>query len=806
MTGKVPALFSGTEVVAPPREVIPHLAGTEGPGPAAFREEEPGINWGRYLAAVKRYRWLILLLTLLGTAGGVVATRFIAPEYVARATIWVERGRGGGPLRPAELLQDNAWVDLLRSYVVLDPVVLRRKLYVTLRDPADSSALAGFAIADRFETGDYVLRVSEGGRRWRLERNGGLIEQGVAGDSIGRGLGWRWAPSAGELGSDRDIRFKLVNPREVSNDIVSRLSARMPDEGNFLPVTLKGTDGKTLAATLNAITEQFIDVAADLKRSKLTEMRIALDSQVAVAYENLKEASDRLKSFQINTITQPRTGALPINPGLMQTQGAATSTYFTQKFSLETIRQDRQQLEAVLARGRSGDLTVDAFQLIPASRTAPALAQALSDLTKEEAGLRALLARYTEEHPLVKQARERIEELKSKTIPELGQALVQQLKAQEADLESRIRQTGTELREIPEVTITEMRLQREYQSAEDLYKTLQSRQQQAKLEELSAIPDVRILDQATTPQRPTSNTAPKIIAMAFLASLGAGLALALLLDQLDRRFRYPEQVTQELGLPILGAIPAIRRTRSGELPTEQAAQVVEAFRTVRLNLAHSYGAAGPILVTVSSAGPGDGKSLVSSNLAVSFAEAGYQTLLVDGDIRRGELHRMFSLDRRPGLLDFLTGEARLPDILRATSQRGLTVIPCGTRRQHGPELLGSTAMAELMAEMKARYNVIIMDSPPLSAGIDPFVLGTVTGNMMVVFRTGETDRQMAEAKLRLLDRLPVRVLGAVLNEIQSDGVYRYYTYLYAYAAEDEPEPARLAGSAGEESPDSSKRS
>jgi succinoglycan biosynthesis transport protein ExoP len=105
-------------------------------------------------------------------------------------------------------------------------------------------------------------------------------------------------------------------------------------------------------------------------------------------------------------------------------------------------------------------------------------------------------------------------------------------------------------------------------------------------------------------------------------------------------------------------------------------------------------------------------------------------------------------------------------------------------------------MADLMAQMKTRFQVIIVDSPPLGAGIDPFVLGTLTGHMMLVFRSGETDRQMAEAKLRLLDRLPVRVLGAVLNEIQADGVYRYYSYLYGYTADEEPGQAQLPAETG----------
>jgi tyrosine-protein kinase Etk/Wzc len=184
---------------------------------------------------------------------------------------------------------------------------------------------------------------------------------------------------------------------------------------------------------------------------------------------------------------------------------------------------------------------------------------------------------------------------------------------------------------------------------------------------------------------------------------------------------------------------------------------------------------------------------------LSFAEAGYRTLLIDGDIRRGELHRMFGLDRRPGLVDYLMGTDQLAEVLRPSAHKGLSVIACGSRRHQGPELLGSQAMTRLMAEIKAHFNVIIVDSPPLGAGIDPFVLGTATGHMMVVLRSGETDRQMAEAKLRLIDRLPIRVLGAVMNDVRADGAYRYYSYVYGYAAEEEAPIAQISARAGGES-------
>jgi len=761
---------------------------------APLEAREEAVNWGRYLSALRRYRWLMLLIVLLGSTIGVVVARFVPPSYVAVTTIWVESDAGkNGPIRPGELLDPAGWVQLLQTPLVYAPVVHRLKLYLETTVPRDTLAFKSFDVSTKFLTGSFKLEIDSAGKTWKLYRGRDLFSEGQVGDSIGnsKALGWLWAPTSQQLGRDRTIEFELQDPQLVITKIAGDLRANMPEKGSFLRVALESKDRQRVATIVNAISQEFVDQAADLKKRKLTELRIALDSQVSIAYGNLRDAESRLKTFQIATITQPRSGVLAVTPGLTATTGQATSDYFGQKVTLDRIKRDREQLEGVLERARGGAITVDAFQTIPSVAQAPQLRQALSDLTVREAELTALLQRYTPEHPLAKQAQAGIDLLRTTQIPEYAQALIDQLKFQEGDLSRRLGSTAQEMRTIPQVAIAETRLTRDLEAADGLFKMLNARLEEAKLSELSAIPDVRILDYAVPPRKPSSNTAPKIMLMAFAGSLGFAVALALLLDQLDKRFRYPEQVSSDLGLPILGAIPAIKKDRRGGLAPEQAAQVVEAFRTVRLNLAHSYGAAGPVMLTISSPGAGDGKSLVSSNLAVSFAEAGYRTLLIDGDIRRGEIHRMFGVDRRPGLLDYLTGECGLEEIIRPSTQRGLSVIPCGTRRHQGPELLGSSAMAELMAEMKVRFNVIIVDSPPLGAGIDPFVLGTTTGNMMMVFRSGETDRQMAEAKLRLLDRLPVRVLGAVLNEIQAEGVYRYYSYLYGYSS-DEEKPAQVA--------------
>jgi capsular exopolysaccharide synthesis family protein len=760
------------------------LSGYE-PPPA---EPKGSMNIGRLRATVARFRWLILAITTLGTAGSVLATRFIKPLYNVDAIILIQQpNTRSGPIQADELLDNRNWVDLVTTFIVLDPVVQKEKLYLKTRHPEHRLALEGFDLADRFLPGSFEVTVDEAGRTWSLRRTGGLtVGSGAVGDSIGREIGFKWAPAAALLGRDRTIEFEVLTPREASNDLATRITPRYMNNGSFLRLTLNDTEAERAASTMNSLVSRFVDVAAALKRENLTKLRSTLQEQVAQAESGLKASEEELQSFRVRTITLPGETVIPSTPGLVATQTPAMGTFFQQKEELNATRRDRRAIESVLKRAQAGDLAVDAFQTIAAVQSAPDLKRVLNELSTTEAHLRDSLNRYTTEYPGVRRLNERIETIRTEVIPAYATALVDRLKEMESDLESRIAGASGELQSIPTRTMNEQRLQRDVDSRRRIFIDLQGRHEEAKLAELSAIPDVSVLDTAVAPTRPSKNTAARLILMGIAASIGLALALAFLLDRLDSRFRYPEQASDELGLTILGAIPEIRRT--GRQNPEDVAQVVEAFRSIRLNLAHSYSANGAMVLTISSPGAGDGKSLVSTNLALSFAEAGYNTLLIDGDTRRGELHRMFSAERRPGLLDFLGGSSGTQQITRGTTHQKLTLIPCGSRKNSGPELLGSARMANLVAELKESYDVILIDSPPLGAGIDPFVLGTLAGNLMLVLRAGETDREMAESRLKIIDRLPIRLLGAVLNDVRaSGGVYKYYSYLSGYAAEEETE-------------------
>lgn len=762
--------------------------------------EDEGVHWSRYVSALKRYKWMILLIVLAGTGLGFSAARMIDPVYTANATIVLSQPNNGGPsargpIQAAEIFSGVSWVDLLRTSSILDNAVKRSHSYLFPAAPGDSAVFAEFDVADRLEAGDYRLTISADGSRWALATaQGKQIENGVVGDSIGRKVGFLWAPSAETLGRSRHIDFGVSPIREISQSVLSRMfMRRTSDESDFLQIQLTGTNPQETARTLNAVIAEFVHTAGELKKRSIREVARTLESQLDTAALSLREAENKFQGFRAGTITLP-TDVLVMKPTDLAPSSPVMDQFFRQRLDLDNISRDRKALQDVLTQARAGKIGVDAFLAIQSVASAQELQTALDELNRKEAELRAAQIQYTDSFPTVRTLKYSIEQLRTRTIPTIASGLLEQLRRREQDLTGRVRAAESEIRQIPARTIEEARLRRDVTVKENVYTMLKDRYEQTRLAEASAQPDVGIVDTAAVPRWPSSNSAPNIILVALLASIGGGLGLALLLDHTDRRFRYPQQATNQLGLTVVGAVPRILNPKSTQAQHEEQAHMIEAFRSIRLNVRSQFNGRGPVQFTISSPGPGDGKSLVSLNLALSFAEAGSRTVLIDGDIRRGQLHSTFNVSRVPGLIDHLSGEVALSEIVHSGIHDKLALIPCGTRRQRGPELLTSPALLELMAQLRPQFDVIIVDSPPFGAGIDAYALSAATQNLLVVLRAGETDLRIAESKLELVDRLPIRVLGAVLNNISTtEGAYKTYSYLYGYALEEDDERPQLIG-------------
>jgi len=758
--------------------------------------EDPSPNVSfvvrRSIAAVARYKWLVLGIVLLaGVTAYAIHDRFSA-VYEAEGKVWIsspDNQPQRGPVRAGALLPSSSWGDLLASYAVLGKVVRELHLYVRPVDARNNALFSGMDVNEVPRPGLYTVTVDSLTRGYTLSvsKKGKeeIIERGLIGDSIGRKSGVRWAPDSTALLKAATVTFSLYTPRQASQQVRQQVRSVIPREGNVMHVYVTGQDAWLDTRTLNSLLRHLVETTAEFQRRNLTDVRAALDTQLAYAGRALQTADDALERFRMETITLPSEAGTPINGGIAITRNPAITNYFNLKLTLENTSHERTVLEETLNDVRAGRVDLSAlWQVLPTDINTQEISNLLQEYTKRSTELRNAQLSFTDDYQGVKDARAAVAQLRDREIPRAVATAIEQLRRREADLQRDVSIGSASLKEIPPRTIEEVRLTRNVESRGQLYGMLQSRYEEAHLAELSVEPDVAVLDSAAMPEYPILNRGRQLGLMVIVGGLGLALLLALLLDRIDKRIRYTNQVGENLRLSTIGAVPHAAQQRTPN-PVD-VMQLVESFRLLRLNVTYAATNDRQLMLTVTSAGPGEGKSLVSANLALSFAGGGYKTLLIDGDLRRGCLHTTFATDRRPGLVDVLRGTAPLADCLRLTSESQLTLLPSGSRLASAPELLTSAAFHQLIKSLQADYDVILIDSPPLAVGMDPYALCVSTGNVLFVVRLAKTDGDLARQRLESLERFPINIVGAVINDIQPEGgLNKEYSYLPGYAIQDE---------------------
>lgn len=747
-----------------------------------------GLDLRRYLVALLRHKWLVLLGVVLGCTGAYFAWTMTPVTYTAEGNLWIqdEGGRGDDvtPIRASGLLESNEWIELLRSYQVLDTVAVREGLRLSV-PPEFAPAFERFELAEEFLADDYRLRVSQSGADFTLTTaEGALVQQATFGVPIGENVGFIWNPAPGSFEPEADVRFTVSTARDAALELDEDLLASMDQGGSFLSLRLAGSDGAKVTGILNSLMDRHVAIAAELKRSNLDEILVALEEQLSLMSVQLTNAERELEEFKITTISLPSDQSILNAPGLAETRDPVFGQFFDMKVQVEQLRLDREQLEELQREFAAGEVRIEALEVIPAAAGSSELRRILTDLVETRSELRTLSDRYSNDYAPIQDLLAQIETIEQQAIPRVVTGLVRSLQTREGVLSGRVRSAQAELQEIPPRTIEESRLERHVATTTTLYNDIRGRVEAARLAAASAIPDVRILDVATIPTRPTEDRRLPFAAIILFGCIGAAMAGAILLDHVDAKFRYASDVSRDIGLDILGSIPRIE-SGAGRRGVLNAAQALEAFRELRIHVGFAYGSAGPIVLAITSPSEGEGKSLISSNLAVAFSEVGKRTLFIDGDTRRGDAHTLLGRQRSPGLIDYLR-ERTNEEVVQATDHPNLDFIGSGSRGVSTPELLASPRMAYFMGTLKRAYDVIIVDCPPLASGGDPLILGSLTGNLAVVIRTGATERALAQAKLDQLARLPIRILGAILNDVsQTDGMNSYYA---SYLASYEPLP------------------
>lgn len=422
-------------------------------------------------------------------------------------------------------------------------------------------------------------------------------------------------------------------------------------------------------------------------------------------------------------------------------------------------------------------------------------------------------SRYGKDHPIRLRLRQQSTDLATAMEEQVRhhmdaeKAVVDMLRRQEEVLAVQLAEVEAEVEHLDERQIELRFLKSEAERIDSLYDSLDSRMSEIDVGKVVQANNIRIVDAAIPPMRHVSPNMVKNLAMALFLGLIGGVLLALAAEYLDNSVQSVDELTALLQAPILGHVPRIDPANLREITesrdreiyafTKPHSKVAELLRSVRTNVLFRTGQrtsqAERRTLLVTSAGVKEGKTFVSGNLGAIIALSGSRVLVIDADMRRPRQHKAFDIDAKEGLSNVLIGELPVEQAIIPTHVPNLDLLPAGRIPTNPAELLGSAAMAELVAAA-TDYQVVIIDSPPMSAVSDPLIISPLVDGVLLVVEHGRTPKRAIRQCVTQMRHVDSTVLGAVVNKIDDRpgryGYGTYYDYTYRYYERDDEKKTR----------------
>ena len=385
------------------------------------------------------------------------------------------------------------------------------------------------------------------------------------------------------------------------------------------------------------------------------------------------------------------------------------------------------------------------------------------------------------------------------------------LRSRLAALDARTREYENQVDRLPSQAIELAQLQRDRDLAEETFRILGQKLNELRIAEQAELGYAEIVRPALTPGSPFWPNRYRNILLSIILGLGCGFGGAVLMTWLDNRISRPEDL-RELGQTVIGVIPDMNRLIKDDFGGAESIQVdgqridtklvsllnplsttSEAYRGLRTAVQFSRPDVVVQVIVLTSPAPSEGKSITASNLALVMAQAGRRTLLVDADLRKPSLHKKFGIPREPGLRDLLFQEGEDMDFDRFTGPaENLWVVPSGGTIPNPSELVSSKRMREMLHIARSKFDVIIMDAPPVLPATDAVLLSTQADATILVVAAGRSRRHEIELTLESLNSVGAPIIGAVLNQFDVSQSYAYkYRYKYRYSGAYSSDPAVL---------------
>jgi succinoglycan biosynthesis transport protein ExoP len=572
----------------------------------------------------------------------------------------------------------------------------------------------------------------------------------------------------------RDIakRKMLKDKKDPTYVDSTSVSAAAPVSPELITITVTSPEAEAATYVANAN----VDAFAQRMRSEGDKIH---DANIATVQQQVNQVNSQLQKAKID----------------LQRYKDATGV-----FSIETaLQRSSQQITELEAKARAARIDAEA------GATGPSISGdgITNNLQQKAADARAeyqsVLRDFYPTSPEAKAAESEWRAAQA-LVDQRVNMLTRQQRQQAVDAERELAEARRSASVLPAVEFRLSQLTQKVAQLEVLYKTLSDRYNALLLTRNSKSPAASNLTPAVSAAE-VNRTWSRAVMMGLLVAVVLAFACGVLLEQLDSSLHSTEDLEPLLPAAVLGTMPLLRGRAERRLAHITGAQpmaplILESCRIIRSNLAFATMDAPVRSVLVTSADPGEGKSLSALNLATVMAFDGRSVALVDCDLRRPSQHTLNGLGLEPGFTNILSGETTLEEALQSTSVANLKVLTAGTLPLNPPELLGSRAARELVSQLKESFDVIIIDSPPVLALTDAQVLCSVADGVVMVVAADSTPKAHVQRAQAMLRHAGGRLLGAVFNKAKSYNSPDTYGGYYSYGNNIVGHEKRLSESMG----------
>ena len=629
----------------------------------------------------------------------------------------------------------------------------------------------------------------------------------------------KWLSRSKGTGDPADPTAAIIDPYTVYVKIIQKGLTIMPImDTNLVDVSFKSIYPRMAADIVNILIDEFVRFSIETRYEATQQTSEFLNEQIAQLRDDLAAKERELQKY----------GEEKKLLSLNDKENAEVNKFgeVSKAFTDAQIKRIKAENDLIELR----NLNVDAMPQFVSNSLVQGLRSAFTQLKSEFEEKRKILQ---PEHPDMIQLKAKMDSTKSELQDEIQKSIqsvamdLRSAQSNEASLKNLLETQRANVVRMNNNTTLFRILQNEVESKTTLLNSLVTKQNEtlvsARMTGMGTS-YIKIVDRALVPDKPVGPIPLRNAAIALILGVIFGLGFAFLADFIDNTIKEPEDMERLTGLPSLGVIPqfavngegrkyaysSVYRYRSNYRSgkSRSAAEdemmagvtevelinhlfpkinIAEDYRTVRTSILFSLPGKGSKAMIFTSSSPQEGKSATVANLAISFAQLGVKVVVVDADLRKPRQHKIFKVKNTVGLSDYLTGRRGFEDVIQKTAVDHFWLIPSGTHPPNPAELLNSEMMKDFVRLLKERFDVILIDTPPVMAVIDPVIISSYVDSTVIVLRTGKAARKPVLRTVSELRRAQAKIIGVVFNGAKARVHARYgrYTpnYMYEYYQE-----------------------